>query len=119
MNIVNALDSTLKEYGSVVKVCRNEETFETIGFIQPINYRTTTNDYVYSEDISARENAHYLFIGCADHILMSGDKLWLDDVAYNVLRSEKYIYQNKTLYIRAILILYFPNQEDDFSGTSN
>lgn len=116
MNYQTDISTAFSKYGNEIKIISKDgRSYKTFGFIQPISYINSTYNNIDSTFISSMDKMYYSLIAKQDASFDVDDKVILDNITYRVIKCRRYIFKNKCVYKWAILKLYYPPQEDDFS----
>ncbi len=116
MNMVSKVSASFDKYGSNVEIINGENTFMTKGILQNMSYRNSNYYEKDCKDISSTGDMRYMLMTKADAVIGEKDIIRFEDRLYRVLVWQKYIVKNSCIYKWAILKLYHPEQEDDFSA---
>lgn len=78
----------LGKYGTQVRLCRGEESWDVKAFFQPV--RSKSWDYSDSDYSPLGEipRGRYVYLGPLEPMAAAGDTVWVDGKAYLMRRSE-------------------------------
>lgn len=117
MKILTLIKQSMEKWGSNFKITKNGQTVNCKGFIQPLRYKN--NMYLGGKrlDTGYFDGGHYLVILDTTADLQVHDKAIIEDVngKYIIKRSENVVFDNKKIYVWAILQPYFPPLKEDFT----
>lgn len=116
MSLTTSMSSAIRKYGSTVKIEKHGETTYCKAFIQPLRRRNRS--YLSDKILPAGcfDSGYYLYIGDRRYTFERNDSsvITCNNKSYTVSVSENIIVGEEVVYVWAILLPCYKNQEDDY-----
>lgn len=114
MSFHKSVIDMLNRYGSEVDICTSDVVITTKAFIQPLRYKSQ-----YTKKLSfggKSSDDYFLYIGKPDCVLDSTvpSIIIFDDKKFVVHNTHSYVFNDKTLYVWAVLKPYYEKRRDEY-----
>lgn len=117
MSVFNSVGTTIKKYGSSVRIINGSTACSTKAFVEPLRYKNKV--YIGGEyhQLGSFKKEKYLYIGVPQMNLEENNTvIEMHENKYIVKRCEKYYVKDIPVYVWAILQPYGEALEDEYDA---